>query len=59
MPCPHCLSRSISTRKHRTSLGYRTFSCRACGPRVEVDSASSCFSLPFSVSSCRSRSTGQ
>ena len=30
MTCPHCLSTSISKRQHRTSLGYRTFSCRAC-----------------------------
>ena len=33
MSCPHCPSASISKRKHHTSLGYRTFSCRACGRR--------------------------
>ena len=27
MPCPHCLSTSVSKRKHRTSLGYRTSYC--------------------------------
>ena len=30
MPCPHCLSTCVSKRKHRTSLGYRTFYCGAC-----------------------------
>jgi len=31
MSCPHCLSTSVSKRKPRTSLGYKTFSCRSCG----------------------------
>ncbi len=33
MACPHCLSTSIAKRKHRTSLGYQTFSCRVCRHR--------------------------
>ena len=33
MTCPKCLSASISKRKHRTSLGHRTFFCRACRRR--------------------------
>ena len=33
MSCPHCLSTSISRRKHQTSLGYRTSFCRDCGRR--------------------------
>ena len=33
MSCPRCLSTSTSKRKHRTSLGYRTFFCRDCGRR--------------------------
>ena len=33
MSCPHCLSTSASKRKHRTSLGYRTFFCQACHRR--------------------------
>jgi len=31
MSCPHCLSTSTSKRKHRTSLGYRTYFCLGCG----------------------------
>ena len=31
MSCPHCLSTSTSKRKHRTSLGYRTYFCPGCG----------------------------
>ena len=30
MACPHCSSSEISRRRRRTSLGYRTFACRAC-----------------------------
>ena len=30
MTCPHCLSMATTKRKHRTALGYPTFSCRAC-----------------------------
>jgi putative transposase len=33
MSCPHCLSTSTSKRKHRTSLGYRTFYCEDCDRR--------------------------
>ena len=33
MTCPHCQSTSTARRKHRTSLGYGTFSSRACGYR--------------------------
>ena len=33
MACPHCLSTSICKRRHRTSLGYQSFSCRACRRR--------------------------
>ena len=40
MTCPHCLSTSISKRQHRTSLGYRTFSCRACRLRFNQRTAS-------------------
>ena len=47
MSCPHCLSRSISTRKHRTSLGYRTFSCRACGRRFNERTGSPFNDLQF------------
>jgi transposase-like protein len=28
--CPHCSSSETSRRRRRTSLGYRTFACRAC-----------------------------
>ena len=31
MSCPHCLSASTSKRKHRTSLGDRTYFCPGCG----------------------------
>jgi putative transposase len=33
MTCPHCCSAATTKRKARTSLGYRTFRCRACGRR--------------------------
>ena len=33
MSCPHCLSMSVSKRKFRTSLGYRTFYCLDCDRR--------------------------
>ena len=29
--CPRCGSSETSRRRRRTSLGYRTFGCRACG----------------------------
>ena len=31
MTCPRCSSSETSRRGRRTSLGYRTFGCRACG----------------------------
>ena len=30
MECPRCSSSQTSRRRRRTSLGYRTFSCRSC-----------------------------
>ena len=33
MSCPHCLSPSVSKRKRRTLLGYRTFYCGDCDKR--------------------------
>ena len=30
MPCPHCAATTTAKRAKRTSLGYRTFRCRAC-----------------------------
>ncbi len=30
MACPHCTSPATTERRQRTSLGYRTFRCRAC-----------------------------
>ena len=33
MDCPHCRSTAICRRKHRTTLGYRRFSCRSCRRR--------------------------
>ncbi len=33
MACPHCLSMATTRRKHRTALGYRTFSCQVCRHR--------------------------
>ena len=47
MPCPHCLSTSISKRKHRTSLGYRTFCCRDCNKRFNERSGSPFNDLQF------------
>jgi putative transposase len=34
MLCPRCSSKSTSKRKHRTSLGYRTFYCENCDRRI-------------------------
>ncbi len=31
MTCPHCNSDETGRRGRRTTLGYRTFACRACG----------------------------
>ncbi len=47
MTCPHCLSTSISKRKHRTSLGYRTFSCRRCLSRFNERTGSPFNDLQF------------
>ncbi len=47
MTCPHCLSTSISKRQHRTSLGYRTFSCRACRLRFNERTGSPFNDLQF------------
>ena len=47
MTCPHCLSTSISKRQHRTSLGYRTFSCRACRLRFNQRTGSPFNDLQF------------
>ena len=47
MNCPHCLSTSVSKRKHLTSLGYRTFSCRACRHRFNERTGSPFIDLQF------------
>jgi transposase-like protein len=47
MSCPHCLSTSISKRKHRTSLGYRTFYCQDCGRRFNERSGTEFNELQF------------
>ena len=47
MTCPHCLSTSISKRQHRTSLGYRTFSCRVCRLRFNQRTGSPFNDLQF------------
>ena len=47
MTCPHCLSTSISKRQHRTSLGYQTFSCRACRLRFNQRTGSPFNDLQF------------
>ena len=33
MHCPHCRSTATTKRRHRTTLGYQRFNCRACGRR--------------------------
>jgi putative transposase len=48
MSCPHCLSTSISKRKHRTSLGYRTFYCQDCDRRFNERSGTQFNDLQFS-----------
>jgi putative transposase len=30
LQCPHCASAKSSPRKRLTSLGYKTFHCKAC-----------------------------
>jgi putative transposase len=47
MSCPHCLSTSISNRKHRTSLGYRTFYCGDCNKRFNERSRTPVNDLQF------------
>ena len=47
MPCPHCLSTTSSRRKHRTSLGYRTFYCRDCDRRFNERSGTPFNDLQF------------
>jgi putative transposase len=47
MACPHCLSTSIWKSKHRTSLGYKTFSCRACRRRFNERSGTPFNDLQF------------
>jgi putative transposase len=47
MSCPHCLSTSISKRKRRTSLGYRTFHYRDCGRRFNERSGTPFNDLQF------------
>ena len=47
MSCPHCLSTSVSKRKLRTSLGYRTFYCRDCDKRFNERSGSAFNDLQF------------
>ena len=55
MSCPHCLSTSTLKRKHRTSLGYRTFYCRDCGRRFNERTGSSFNDLQTRI---RSAETG-
>ena len=33
MHCPHCRSTATTKRRHRTTLGYQRFNCRAGGRR--------------------------
>jgi len=47
MSCPHCLSTSVSKRKRRTSLGYRTFYCRDCDRRFNERSGTPFNDLQF------------
>jgi len=47
MACPHCLSKSVSKRKIRTSLGYRTFYCRDCDRRFNERSGTPFNDLQF------------
>ena len=51
MSCPHCLSTSTSGRKHRTSLGYRTFYCRDCNRRFNERSGTPFNDLSRTISS--------
>ncbi|MQF70532.1 IS6 family transposase [SAR202 cluster bacterium AD-812-D07_MRT_10900m] len=47
MSCPHCLSTSVSKRKRRTSLGYRTFYCQDCDRRFNERSSTPFNDLQF------------
>ena len=47
MSWPHCLSPSVSKRKHRTSLGYRTFYCRDCNKHFNERSGTPFDDLQF------------
>ena len=47
MSCPHCLSPSVSKRKYRTSLGYRTFYCGDCDRRFNERSGTPFNDLQF------------
>ena len=47
MSCPKCLSTSVSNRKRRTSLGYRTFYCRDCDRRFNERSGTPFNDLQF------------
>ncbi len=47
MSCPHCLSTSISKRKYRTSLGYRTFYSQDCDKRFNERSGTQFNDLQF------------
>ena len=47
MACPHCLSKSVSKRKFRTSLGYRTFNCGDCNKRFNERSGTLFNDLQF------------
>jgi putative transposase len=47
MSCPHCLSASVSKRKRRTSLGYRTFYCGDSDKRFNERSGTQFNDLQF------------
>jgi putative transposase len=47
MTCPNCVSTSISRRKRRTALGYRTFFCQKCRRRFNERSGSRFNDLQF------------
>ena len=47
MSFPHCLSKSVSKRKYRTSLGYRTFFCSDCDRRFNERSGTPFNDLQF------------
>ena len=47
MSCPYCQLSSVSSRKHRISLGYRTFYCRDCKKRFNERTGSPFNDLQF------------